>query len=269
MISRRKKLYLNTTVAFILQLVTFVCGFILPRYFLLYFGSDINGLVTSISRFLSVISFLEFGVGPVIQSNLYSPLANRDSIRTSQIIVSADKFYKRIALIFVVYIGILFFVYPLLNKQFDFIFTASLILILSISTFAQYYFGITYQVFLDADQKLYIGSSLQILTVILNTFLCIILMKLGFSVHIVKLVSSLVFVIRPIMLNLYVKSHYNLDFNVTYDDEPIKQKWNGFAQHIAAVVTEEIDTFLLTFFLATKVFLYIQYILWLQMELLK
>ena len=248
MISRRKKLYLNTTVAFILQLVTFVCGFILPRYFLLYFGSDINGLVTSISRFLSVISFLEFGVGPVIQSNLYSPLANRDSIRTSQIIVSADKFYKRIALIFVVYIGILFFVYPLLNKQFDFIFTASLILILSISTFAQYYFGITYQVFLDADQKLYIGSSLQILTVILNTFLCIILMKLGFSVHIVKLVSSLVFVIRPIMLNLYVKSHYNLDFNVTYDDEPIKQKWNGFAQHIAAVVTEEIDTFLLTFF---------------------
>lgn len=56
--NRRKKLYLNTGTALLNQLVILVCGFILPRYILSYFGSDVNGLVTSITRFLSVISFL-------------------------------------------------------------------------------------------------------------------------------------------------------------------------------------------------------------------
>ena len=57
--NRKKKLYLNTVSALILQIVTFICGFILPKQILLFYGSEVNGLVISISRFLSVISLLE------------------------------------------------------------------------------------------------------------------------------------------------------------------------------------------------------------------
>ena len=105
--NRRKKLYLNTGTALLNQLVILVCGFILPRYILSYFGSDVNGLVTSITRFLSVISFLELGVGPVIQSNLYKPLAEKDADAISKIVVSSEKFYRRIAYIFLIYIAVL------------------------------------------------------------------------------------------------------------------------------------------------------------------
>lgn len=245
---RKKKLYLNTVSALILQVVTFICGFILPKQILLFYGSEVNGLVTSITRFLSVISLLEMGIGPVIQSNLYKPLAEKNNEVISKIIVSAEKFYKKIACIFLVYIAILAVIYPLINKEFSFIFTCSMIIIISISTFVQYYFGLTYQVFLNADQKIYISSILQILTIILNTALCMILMYLDFSIHIVKLVSAIVFIIRPIFQNLYVKKVYKINLKIEYEEEPIKQKWNGFAQHIAAVVNAETDIVLLTFF---------------------
>ena len=51
---------------------------------------------------------------------------------------------------------------------------------------------------------------------------------------------------RPLFLNVYVKKHYNIDKNVNYNDDPIKQKWNGFAQHLAAVVVDNTDIAVLT-----------------------
>ena len=246
--NRRKKLYLNTITALLNQIIALVCGFILPRYMLSYFGSEVNGLVTSMTRFLSVITFLELGIGPVIQSNLYKPLANNDIDMISKIIVSAERFYRKIAYIFLVYIAVLLVVFPAINIDYDFWFTASLLLIISISTFAQYYFGITYQVFLNADQKIYVHTTVQIITTILNTLICVVLMKLGCGIHVVKLVSTIVFVARPLFQNIYVRKHYNINHKIVYTEEPIKQKWNGFAQHLAAVVCGEIDVVLLTFF---------------------
>ncbi len=250
--NRRKKLYLNTVTALLNQIVTVVCGFILPRYILTYFGSDMNGLVTSISRFLSVISFLELGIGPVIQSNLYKPLADKDTDKISQIVVSAERFYRKIAYIFFAYIAVLLVVFPSINQEYDFWFTASLLLIISISTFAQYYFGVTYQVFLNADQKVYVHTTVQLITAILNTVISVILMKLGFGLHVVKLASAIVFIARPLVQNVYVRKHYNINHKITYTEEPIKQKWNGFAQHLAAVVCADIDVILLTFFASNQ-----------------
>ena len=247
--TRERKLYYNTISALALQIITLICGFILPKQVLLFYGSEINGLVTSITRFLSAISLLEMGIGPIIRFNLYKPLAEKDNDMISKIIISSEKFYKRIAYIFLIYILGLIFLYPNINKEFDFYFTASMIIIISVSTFAQYYFGIVYQVFLSADQKMYISSGLQIFTIIINTISCIILMKMGYSVHIVKLVASVIFVIRPLIQNIYVRKKYNLNLKIKLEGEPIKQKWNGFAQHIAAVVNSEIDIILLTFFL--------------------
>ncbi len=247
MLGRKKKLVLNTSTALANQVVALICGFILPRYMLAYFGSEVNGLVSSITRFLSVISFLEMGVGPVIQSNLYKPLADKDNDAISRIIVAAEKFYRSIAYIFLGYILVLVFVFPNIAADFDVAFTVSLLLIISISTFTQYFFGITYQVFLNADQKIYVHTALQIITVVLNTVLSVILIKLGCGIHIVKLATVGVYLIRPMMQNVYVKRHYHIDKKIRCDKDPIRQKWNGFSQHLAAVVSGEIDVVLLTF----------------------
>lgn len=248
MLTRRQKLLLNTGTALVYQIVALICGFILPKQILLYFGSDVNGLVSSISRFLSVIVFMEMGVGPVIQSNLYKPLAEKDNDTISKIVVSAERFYKRIAYIFLVYIVILTIYFPRINGDFDYWFTASLIIIISISTFAQYYFGITYQVFLNADQKSYVQTSLQLLSVVLNTIVCLVMMKLGSSLHLMKLASAGVYVIRPIVQNIYVNRKYQINHSIQFEGEPIQQKWNGFAQHLTSVVSGVVDVVLLTLF---------------------
>ena len=70
----KKKLALNTVTSLSLQIITIICGFITPRLFLSAYGSEVNGLVQSVTQFLGVISFLELGIGQVIQSELYKHL---------------------------------------------------------------------------------------------------------------------------------------------------------------------------------------------------
>lgn len=244
----RKKLLAKNTVASLLsQITALVCGFILPRLFLEYFGSEVNGLVNSITQFLGVISFLELGVGAVVQSSLYKPLADGDKQQVSRVMVSADRFFRRLAQILLGYVLILVAVYPLIaNQSFGYLYTATLIAAISISSFAQYYFGIINSLLLNADQRGYIQYNAQTITVVLNTAVCVFMIKLGGSVQLVKLTTSLIYLARPLALRIYVNRRYRIDWKIQYDKEPIQQKWNGVAQHIAAVVLDGTDTIVLT-----------------------
>lgn len=247
--SRGEKLALNTVSSLVLQVVSVICGFILPRLILETFGSDVNGLVNSITQFLGVITLLDLGVGAVVQSALYKPLADNDTNMISKIYVSANKFFRRLAEILLVYVVLLMIFYPMLvNKSFGHMYTALLIAAICISSFAQYYFGIVNSLLLNADQRGYIQYVAQIITLILNTFACYIIIKLGASIQIVKLTTSLIFLLRPLFLVFYVKKHYSIDKKITYTEEPIKQKWNGMAQHFASYVLNGTDNIVLTMF---------------------
>lgn len=239
----------NTITSLLLQIVTVVSGFIIPRLILGAFGSDVNGLVNSIAQFLGVISLLDLGVGSVVQSSLYKPLANKDNATISKIFVSANSFFKRLAMILLIYVVVLMAVYPfIVNNKFSFVYTVTLIGSICISSFAQYYFGIVNSLLLSADQKGYIQYTAQIIAITVNTAACAALIIFGCSIQLVKLTTSLVFLCKPLFLNWYVRKYYNIDLKITYDEEPIKQKWNGMAQHFASYVLSGTDNIVLTLF---------------------
>ena len=251
--NRKKLLALNTSSSLIFQLTTIICGFIVPRLILQTYGSEVNGLVNSITQFLAIIAFLELGVGAVIQSSLYKPLAEKNDEEISKIVVSGQKFFSRLATILLVYVVILMGIYPLIAKtNFGFLYTATMILVISISSFAQYYFGIVNSLLITANQRGYFSFNIQTVTLILNTIACFTLIKLGASIHIVKLTTSLIYLFRPILLSLYVKKNYKIDWNIKYSSEPIKQKWNGIAQHVASVILDGTDNIVLTIFMGLE-----------------
>ena len=250
---RTNKLIKNTISSLILQIVTIFTGFVIPKLILESYGSEVNGLLNSITQFLSIIAFLELGVGAVVQSALYKPLAENNISKLNEIYASAQKFFSRLAKALCCYVIVLIFIYPLFSSNhFNITYVVSLIIIMSINSVAQYYFGIVNSLFLTADQKGYIQYNVQILTVVINTIFCIILIKAKFSIHIVKLTTALIYLIRPIYLNYYIKRKYNINKKIKLDYEPIEQKWNGVAQHIAAIILDGTDTIVLTIFADLK-----------------
>lgn len=250
---RSKKVLINIMVALTVQLVAVICGLIVPRLIISSFGSGVNGLVSSISQFLMYIVLLESGVGGVARAALYKPLANKDVNSISSIIKATEKFFRVVAVFFIAYLIVIAALFPYLVKNdFSGLFTSSLVLIIGLSTISQYYFGISYQILLQADQKQYISSSLQIITMIVNTVLVVFLIKIGASIHLVKLGSAFIFVIRPILLNRYINQKYKIVKNCVADNGAIKQRWDGLGHHIAFLIHNSTDVAVLTLFANIK-----------------
>lgn len=247
--TRKKKLFLNTSLSIAHKAISVICAFILPRLILSHFGSDVNGLAESIANFLGFISMLEMGVTSVIDANLYKPLAEKDYEKVNDIFVSSKRFFRRIAYIFIVYVVVLSIIYPfVVQNSFDQLFTATLILIIAISTFSQYYFGISYRILINADQRGYFVTIIQAATIIVNTIISAVLIRLDAPIHVVKLSVSVVFLIQPLFFYLFAKKKYHLNVKKKIYGEPIKQKWNGFAQHLAFIVSTKTDIIVLTLF---------------------
>lgn len=245
----KRKLYLNTVTSLLMQVTTIICGFILPRLLLDNFGSEVNGLTQSITQFLGIITFMELGVGQVIQSALYKPLSQGNVEWTSRIIKSGTRYFRKIAYGLLLYVLILLVAFPYITGyQFDWLYTAVLILAISVDAFSRFYFGMIDKILLSADQKGYVQYIAQILTVLLNTIVVVLVIRGGSSIQFVKICSAAVFLLNPLVIRWYIHRHYQIDRHIRYQGEPIQQKWNGIAQHVSAVILEGTDNIVLTLF---------------------
>ena len=245
---RSKKALYNIIFALLFQIITIICGFIVPKLIISTYGSSVNGLISSISQFLAYISLLEAGFGPVIKSVLFKPIAKKNKLEVERILKSSEKIFKRISYIFIIYIIVLCIILPMIINNFDKLFTLSLIVIISISTFFEYYFGMVYRIYLQAKQNNYVISIIQIGTLILNTIMIVLLVKIEASIQIVKLTSSIIFLLRPIILNIYVKRKYKINLKNVDSDYKIKQRWDALAQHISYILHVNTDVIILTLF---------------------
>lgn len=244
---------LNSVSALLVQIVSIISGFIVPKILLTYFGSSVNGLISSIGQFLSYITLVEGGVTGVIAANLYKPLIDNDTRKISSILVTANKFYKKIGYIFIIYSVFLAIIYPsFINHEFSFIYEFALIIVLTIALFVQYMFSLTLKTLLIADKKLYIVSFTQIFMTILNIILVLISVKIYPQIHILKLISGSLYILQPIVYGYYVKCHYKINWNEDNDDRLLSERWNGFAVNIAAFIHTSTDVSILTFFTDLK-----------------
>ena len=73
----------------------------MPKIILSYFGSEVNGLVSSLNQFLAYITLVEGGITGVILANLYKPLVDKDE----------KKLYKKN------FLGYLFLFFLLIPKK--------------------------------------------------------------------------------------------------------------------------------------------------------
>ena len=246
---RGKKAAYNSIASLLSEGITIVCGFVLPRLILTNFGSAYNGLTQSVSQFLSVVALLRAGVGGATRASLYKSLAKKDTLQISATIRATELFMRKVALIFAAFVVVFSCVYPLIvQNEFEWLFSASLVFIISISTFVQYYFGITYQILLQADQHQYLSSIMNMCVTILYTFITILLINAGVGIHGVKLGSALIHCIPPFIYNWYVKKHYHIDYRVKPDYSSINQRWDAMFHQLAGFIYSNTDIMLITLF---------------------
>lgn len=240
----------NTFSAVFLQIITAISGLIIPQLIISNYGSTINGMISSITQFISYFTLVEAGVGNVSIFQLYKPLSENDKKEVNGILSATYKYYNKSGYFFLTLVFGLLFIYPhFISGQVDLSTVIWMICILSSSSIFDYFILGKYRVLLTADQKLYVLNYVQSLGTFLNTLFTVLLIYLNQSIIIVKLVSTLVYILRMVIVIIYVKKKYDyLDFHTTPLYEKLSEKWSVLSHQIAGMVVLNTDLVVLTIF---------------------
>lgn len=246
---KRNITLLNITTSILLQIFTIIYGFTIPKLIISYFGSEVNGLVSSITQLLSYISLVEGGITAVIIAKLYSPLVNNNYDEVSSIVSTGISFFRKIGILFLAYSLILAMVTPYIYMKngFSYGYIFSLTIILSIGLLIQYMMSLGFKCLLNADKKVYYISITQIIIIIISIILSYISVKICPKIHIFKLLTGISYLIQPLMYSIFIRKNYKLSKNAKPNLGLIKDRWNGFANNLAYFIHTSTDITVLTF----------------------
>ena len=197
--SRTGKFLKNSASTFLYQIILLLSGFITPRIMLSFYGSQINGLVSSVAQFVSYISLVQAGLSAATIYSLYKPLADNDRDEISSIVTAAKKFYYKSGYIFLALIIVLAIAYPFfvdIPSGLGYSDILLLVFISGVSGAIDFFTLAKYQALLTADQKNYVISLSSAVYVITNTVIIAIFASLKFNITAVKGVAlSAVFIL--------------------------------------------------------------------------
>lgn len=225
--------------AALLQIFTVAAGFIVPRIILVIYGSAINGLVTSISQFISLFSLVEAGLAGAAVYALYKPLADHDRKGINGILSATNRFYVLSGYIFVALTLGLALIYPAFVKTSELspINVGILVIILGASGALEFFTMAKYRALLTADQKLYVLSLASIIAIILNTVIIAVLAYSGVNIVVLRSVALLSVFARSLILYVYVRLRYkDINYKETPNNEALDKRWAAFYLQILGSV---------------------------------
>ena len=243
----------NLISALINQIATIIYGLILPRIIITTFGSEVNGMISSISQFLSFISLLEGGLGAVVLAELYYPLEQKDDEKIKDILLACHSFFTKLGIFFLCYTIVIAAVFAYAEQGFySTTFVVLLVVILSISTLSQYLFAITSKLLLQANQKIYIINNISTFTLIFNLIVAILVVKFFPSVLLLKAGAAFAFLVQPLALNRFIEKKYKIPVWSLKSKYLLKNRRSGFGQNLAHFINMNTDIAVVTIFINLK-----------------
>ena len=253
--SRTKLFATNSFFSALQQLVLLLYVFIVPRILIFVYGSEINGLVVSLTQFVQYFLLVEAGISGASIYALYKPLAENNIIKRNAILSAAHKFYFKSGYIFCSLVVLLAIIYPFILKQSSLniwqIFL--IVLALGINGVMDFFTLAKYRVLLTADQRSYVISFAQIIYYISSTLIVYVSAKLGFNIVLLECLLVISVFIRSFILWKYTNSHYKeLNYKEKPDEDSLKERWNVFYLQILGSVQSALPIILATIYVSLK-----------------
>ena len=217
------------------QLTAMVMGFITPRLMILHYGSEVNGLIVSVTEFLTYFKMVEAGLAAAANVALYEPLARRGHDAVSGIVSAARGFYNTASWLFGVITLAFAVAYPCFVPVADIngvrmsdLSVTALIAAMGLSGVLEFFTMSRYRVLMTADQRTYVVSLASMTSLLLSTALIVALPYLGQDVIVVRLAASLTILLRSFLLAHYAKKHYpQVNAHASPNKAALGKRWDA------------------------------------------
>ena len=250
-----KKSFKIITFGILSQIVTLLLGIIIPRLVIVSYGSEVNGLLSSIRQIFVYVALLEAGIGTAALQAMYAPIASNDQIRASKIMAATDRYFKRTGILYGIVVILLALIYPIVVRiELSYWTVVAIILLQGSSGVIKYFFQGKLTILLRVDGKSYITTNTTTVVNVATHAVQIVLLLSGFDVIAVQSIYFIINLAQMIYLTRYVKKHYAwLNLRETPDYASLKQSKYVIVHQISGLIFNNTDVILLTAFCDLKV----------------
>lgn len=230
------------------QLLVIAFGLILPRLFIVGYGSETNGLLLSVSQVYVYVSLIGGGIGTAALQALYKTTATDDHEATNGVLAATHRIFKRAGAVYLSVVIALAAVYPLAVDTEIPRTTVSLIILFSgLESILSFYCHGKYKVLLRAEGKNYILNNLGLITYILSSFLKIWLISRHFSIIVIQGLVTALACGQALYLRVYVRKRYPwVNVKAEPDYDAVSERKSVVVHKISNLVFSNTDVIILT-----------------------
>lgn len=236
------------------NVITTFVAILIPRLFIVNYGSEVNGLLSSIRQIYVYLALLEAGVGDASVIALYGPIGRKDHQATNEILAATHYYYRKIGIIYAACVVALSFVYPLLlDTTIPYHVCCLVILLQGSGSVISYLFQGKYNMLLRVDNRNYVTTNLGTVTTVLTDVCRVVLLMMGKSIVAVQATYLVFNLIKMLYIAWYIKRNYPwIDLRVKPNFQAISQKSAVLVHQVSSLVFSHTDVLLLTFVCGLK-----------------
>ena len=204
-----KKGYIILYFGLVSQITTVLIGILLPKFIVGQYGSEVNGLLSSVGQIYVYLALFEAGVGTATTQALYKPIAQEDHDGVNGILAATNTYFKKTGVLYGVTLAASALIYPVfVRSDVSYINIALIIILAGAGSVLNYFFYGKYRIFLEASGNSYIVNNVVTLSYLLISIGKLVLISQGVSILLVQSMQVLYYVLQMAGIYFFTRKKY-------------------------------------------------------------
>ena len=255
MAKKDNRIKYNLLSGVVYQVVLIVLSFLLPRLYLENFGSEVNGVLSTIKQIFAYMFLLESGIGLATTQALYKPVAEKNHSKVSSIISATNNYYCKVGFIYSAVVLLIAVVY-------EFIIPTSIpsgvvfgiIILTALPALFSYFVQAKYRILLEVDGRKYIITNSETVLQLVSNIGKILVLLLTDSLILIQLVYCILSLLQLVYVYINAKRRYKwLNTKEKPDFSAIAQRKSVLVHQVSGMVFNNTDILLLSFLCDFKI----------------
>ncbi|MEE1048399.1 MAG: hypothetical protein U0M60_13395 [Clostridia bacterium] len=249
MATKDNRIKYNLLSGVLYQVVLIALSFLLPRLYLENFGSEVNGVLSTIKQIFVYMLLLESGVGLATTQALYKPVAEKNHNKVSSVISATHSYYVKVGVIYAIIVLLIALVYEYIVP------TAigpgvifGIVILTALPQLFSYFVQAKYRILLEVDGRKYVITNSETILQLISNVAKILVILLTNNLLLMQLSYCILSLLQLCYIYAYAKRRYKwLNVNAKPDYEAVSQRKSVLVHQVSGMVFNNTDILLLSF----------------------
>ncbi len=249
MAQKDNRIKYNLLSGILYQVVLIVLSFLLPRLYLENFGSEVNGVLSTIKQIFVYLFLLESGIGLTTTQALYKPVAEKNRSKISSIISATHNYYVKVGILYAAIVLLIAVAYEWIVP--DSIAPGvvfGIVILTALPALFSYFVQAKYRILLEVDGRKYVINNAETILQLVANIGKILVLLLSNSLILIQFVYCILSLLQLAYIYFHAKRRYPwLDVKAEPDYTAVSQRKSVLVHQVSSMVFNNTDVLLLSF----------------------